>query len=224
MPNVAISTIEPLLKVENEFSDFCIASMGLHPTSVDKNYKNQLDIISSILNDRRFISVGEIGIDLYWDKTFLKEQTEVFEAQIDWAINLSIPIIIHARESFAEIYSSLKKFPSNKLFGVFHSFSGTKTDVEIIKTLGNFYFGINGVITFKNSNLGALLNYMGTDRILLETDAPYLSPVPNRGKRNEPANLKYISEKISSEMNMPITEIIRITTLNAQKLFSILNV
>lgn len=197
LPNVDSQTIDSLIKLETSIPNFFHAAMGLHPTSVKSDWENELDIIKTQIDNRSFCAIGEIGIDLYWDKTYLKEQLIVFEKQLEWAINLNLPVIIHVREAFAETLASVKKMNCKALRGVFHSFGGSLAEAEAIIELGGFKLGINGVITFKNSSLKDYLASIPLEMLVLETDAPYLTPVPFRGKRNEPMHLLQIAEKLA---------------------------
>lgn len=221
LPNIDKESLPDLLKCSETFSDYCIALNGLHPTSVNANYKSELSFLLESFDTHTFYGVGEIGIDLYWDKTFLKEQTEAFETQVDFAIQNNMPIVIHARDSFNEIFNSLKRFKNQNLNGVFHSFSGDENDVIEIEKLGNFYFGINGIVTFKNSRLKDVLKQIGINRLLLETDSPYLAPVPFRGKRNESSYLSYICEFIAQYINIDTDALDAETTKNANTLFNL---
>ena len=195
--------------------------MGLHPTSVNQNWEQNLNIIEKEFLEGDYIAIGEIGIDLYWDKTFLNEQIVVFKKQLEWAVQYNKPIAIHSREAHQYIIKSLTEIGSQKLRGVFHSFSGTEKELEDILRLDNFYIGINGVVTFKNSKLPNILKGCPMDKILLETDAPYLSPVPFRGKRNEPAHLRYIISKIADIYGTDTETVVEKTFKNAIELFSI---
>ena len=202
LPNIDVSTIEALKKTTEEYPEFFMPMMGLHPTSVNKNYKSQLDVIYNELQTTYgYIAVGEIGIDLYWDTTFEIEQIEAFETQLRWSIEKDLPVSIHSRNSYKEIMQSLRRVGEKQLRGVFHSFSGNASDLEELLLFKNFYFGINGVVTFKNSSLSKVLKECPLERIVLETDSPYLTPVPYRGKRNSPQYLSYISHTLSEIYN-----------------------
>ncbi|MDR1200853.1 MAG: TatD family hydrolase [Tannerellaceae bacterium] len=220
LPNVDVTTIEAMHQLCNRQPDFAYPMMGLHPTSVKKDYTAQLKEIENWLTKRSYCAIGEIGIDLYWDKTFLHEQKEVFEKQLQWSIELDLPVAIHTREAFPEVFECISKVGSDKLKGVFHSFSGTKSDLDKIKQLKNFKLGINGVVTFKNSGLADILQQATIEDIVLETDAPYLSPVPYRGKRNEPTYIWKTAEKIAAIYNVNIEDAVFITRKNALKLFN----
>lgn len=222
LPNIDISTIQSQRNIVAENSDFFYPMMGLHPTSVKEDYREQLDFIYNELNrNSDYIAIGEIGIDLYWDKSFFKEQVEAFETQVRWSIEKKIPLSIHSRNSYNEIVKSLRKFENKSIKGVFHSFSGDIHDLQELLKFENFYIGINGIITFKNSDLKEVLKKCPMDKILIETDSPYLTPTPFRGKRNEPSNLKYIIQTISQIYKLDPHEVEHITKKNAQHLFNI---
>lgn len=219
LPNVDLSTIEQLEKMWAGYPSFCEVAMGLHPTSVDSDYLSALKNIEQLFTQNTYCAVGEIGVDLYWDRSHLKEQLKAFEIQLKWASEMDLPVIIHARDSFDEIISVIEKSGLSQCTGIFHSFTGTREHVERIKNCGNFMFGINGIVTFKNSGLRELLPFIGMDYIVLETDAPYLSPVPFRGKRNEPSHLTYICRAVADAFLSDESQIAYITTENAGKMF-----
>lgn len=219
LPNIDVDTIEPMLLLADKFPDFCIPLMGLHPTSVDENYLSQLETIENELKKRSYCGIGEIGIDLYWDKTYLTEQQNAFRIQIQWAIDRKLPIVIHVRNSFRETMDVLHEFDTTHLRGVFHSFCGTADEAKEILALDGFYLGINGIVTFKNSDLGNTLHAVPLERIVLETDSPYLTPSPHRGKRNHPSYLKLIANKLSEVYELPLDIIAETTTQNAKNLF-----
>jgi len=221
LPNIDSSSMEPMFSLVEQFPDHCFPMMGLHPTSVKENYREELAAIKKHLKLEDIIAIGETGIDLYWDKTFLKEQEEVFSAQIGWAMDLDLPLVIHARDSFEEIFNILDKKGGPELRGVFHSFTGGSAELERALSY-NFMIGINGIVTFKNSNLGEVVRMIPTDRLLLETDAPFLAPVPYRGKRNESSYLHETAAKIAEIHNLSKEEIARITTANAEHLFRLM--
>ncbi len=221
LPNIDIDSIIPLKTLYQSNKNFYKPMMGLHPTSVNQNWEQNLNIIEKEFLEGDYIAIGEIGIDLYWDKTFLNEQIVVFKKQLEWAVQYNKPIAIHSREAHQYIIKSLTEIGSQKLRGVFHSFSGTEKELEDILRLDNFYIGINGVVTFKNSTLPTILKGCPMDKILLETDAPYLSPVPFRGKRNEPAHLRYIISKIADIYGTDTETVVEKTFKNAIELFSI---
>ena len=197
--------------------------MGLHPTSVDEHYAEALKKTESYLGKRPYCAIGEIGIDLYWDKTYLKEQKIVFEEQLKWSIDLDLPVAIHTRDAYPEVLESIHKVGADKLTGVFHSFTGTITDLEEIKKLKKFKLGINGVITFKNSKLSDTILSTDINSIVLETDAPYLAPVPYRGKRNEPVYIWKTAEKVADTYGLTLDETVELTRKNALDLFKITN-
>lgn len=220
LPNIDSESIEPMFKLVNDYPDFCLPMMGLHPTSVKENYKEELAICEKWLNEESFIAIGEIGIDLYWDKTFLNEQQFVFEQQLKWAEDRNLPIVIHARESFSEIFEILESFKSKNLTGVFHSFTGNLEQAKKAIEMG-FLLGLNGILTFKNSGLDKVIKEIDTKYLILETDSPYLAPTPKRGKRNESAYVAYIAEKLAEIHNLDIEVVTETTSQNAQNLFKI---
>ncbi|MDE5826479.1 MAG: TatD family hydrolase [Duncaniella sp.] len=220
-PNVDLSTIEPMRKLHSEFPDNTFMAMGLHPTEIGTEWRRDLAKIKSELdsNPEDYVAVGEIGIDLYWDKTFRKEQLEAFSSQVDWALEKTLPVIIHCREGLYETLEVLKS-KSIKPQAVFHSFGGSIENVRAIREIGDFYFGINGIVTFKNSRLADVLPEIGLERILLETDAPYLSPVPYRGKRNESAYIVHTAKRIADTLGRSLQEVEMVTSENARRLFT----
>ena len=220
LPNIEVDSIEKMLHLAQKYPGICFPMMGLHPGSVKENFKVELGKMESYLKKENFIAIGEIGIDLYWDKTFIKEQEKAFEMQLEWAKEYSLPVVIHARDSFQEIFTILDNVFKSGMRGVFHSFTGSMEDAEKIKEY-DFYYGINGIATYKNSELPEIIKILPLDRILLETDSPFLSPVPKRGKRNESSFLKFTCEKLSEILKLDIGKVEELTTKNAQKLFSI---
>lgn len=223
MPNIDQTTIEPLLDVCNQYKGYCFPLIGLHPTSVNESYEDELNIIKERLEKpNSFIGIGEIGIDLYWDKTFLEQQIVSFRQQVIWAVKYNLPIVIHSREAFSHIYKVLEPYKETSLRGIFHSFTGTKEDALRLMEFKHFVFGINGVVTFKNSTLKEALEVIPIERIVLETDSPYLTPVPNRGKRNESANLKYILIKVAEIYKMAPQDVAEITSQNTLKMFGMI--
>jgi len=220
MPAVDISSHSQMLLLEKENPDRCISMMGVHPCSIKENYLDELKAARKYFDERKFIAVGETGLDFYWDKTFTDQQYISFRTQIEWALEFDIPVVIHSRSSTDECIAVIKEFQNGKLKGVFHCFSGDIKQAKEIIDLG-FYMGIGGVLTFKNSGLDKIVQEINLDNIVLETDAPYLAPVPFRGKRNEPSYLKYIVEKMSVLKNMSVGEIAEATTANAATLFSL---
>mgnify|MGYP000456294521 CR=1 FL=1 len=220
LPNIDSSSIEAMFKLEADYPGLFYPMMGLHPSSVQSNYEEELKIVKEWIQKRKFIAIGEIGIDLYWDNTYFQQQVEVFRKQIKWAKDLNLPIVIHARNSFDEIFNVVDEEASENLTGVFHSFSGTIRQAEHIIDLG-FKIGINGIVTFKNSKLDDVVKQIDINHLVLETDAPFLSPEPKRGKRNESSHLLYIAEKIAQIKELPVEEVGRITTENAKSIFNI---
>ena len=219
LPNVDSESLPRMLQLESEYPGYCFAAIGLHPTSVKENYAEELAIVKKELERREYIAIGEIGIDLYWDKSFLKEQIQVFVQQIEWALEYNLPVIIHVRDSFRETMDVLEEFRGKGLKGVFHSFTGTIDQAREIIEFGGFYIGINGIVTFKNSGLDAVVEQIDAQYLLLETDAPYLTPTPFRGKRNESEHLTLIAAKLATIFNINFNQITEITTENAYKLF-----
>lgn len=221
LPNVDLATVEPMEKLHAAYPGFTSMAMGLHPTSVDCDYAANLAEIRRILDSGNFVAIGEVGIDLYWDATFRREQIEVFDTQLHWAEEKHLPVIIHCRDGLDDILGVFGSYTGNLPQCVFHSFGGTAEDVDRIRSYGDFYFGINGVVTFKNSRLSEVLPTIGLERILLETDCPYLTPVPYRGKRNESAYIPLIAAKIASTLGLPIEEVSDATDLNAASFFNL---
>ncbi len=218
MPNIDEDSIDAMLEVEHNFPQ-AIATMGLHPCYVKKDFQKQLYIVENWLDKKKFVAIGEIGLDFYWDKTLIAQQEEALRIQIEWAKKYQIPIILHCRDSFQETFDIVKSLHDERLKGVFHCFTGTAVDAKKVTDLG-FYVGIGGVVTFKNGGVAEHVSEIDLDKIVLETDAPYLSPAPNRGKRNEPAYLNIIAQKIADLKGMSKEELIKITSTNAKQLFS----
>ena len=221
-PNVDLSTINPMKELSSAFPQNTFMAIGLHPTEIKETWIEDLAKTKEEFDNHtyKYIAIGEIGIDLYWDKTFRSEQMQALEQQFQWAIDNSLPVIIHCRDGLDEILEVLDSFDT-KPMGVFHSFGGTANDVEQIRKRGDFYFGINGIVTFKNSKLRETLPHIGIDRILLETDAPYLAPVPHRGKRNESSYLIHTAAHIAQHIGVSLEELALATTTNAKHLFNI---
>jgi TatD DNase family protein len=217
MPAIDSSTHSLMLDVESN-NEQCMSMMGLHPCSVKADYKTELQIILEWLQRRSFIAIGEIGLDFYWDKTFAKQQYEAFHQQIQWALQFNLPIVIHSREATSECIEVVKQYPGLK--GIFHCFSGNIEQGERIIESG-FLLGIGGVLTFKNAGLDKVVDVLGIEHVVLETDAPYLAPVPYRGKRNECSYLPLIAEKLATISGKKLEEVVTITTQNAIKLFNL---
>ncbi len=221
LPNIDVSSIEPLKKLLDNFPEQTIGMMGLHPTSVKENYKDELAVLRGELEKRKYAAVGEIGMDLYWDKTFKAEQEDAFRIQIGWAKEMELPIAIHARDSLPEIFEILDTEGTAGLSGVFHCFSGSEAEAEKALSFPNFYLGLGGVLTFKNGGLDKVMAKFSIDRLVVETDAPYLTPAPFRGKRNETAYTRLVVEKLAEIHGLPIEDVAAITTANAVKLFQL---
>lgn len=219
IPNVDETTIKPMLSLCEKY-DCCIPMMGLHPTSVKADFKNSLSIIKEELfkTPNKFCAVGEIGIDLYWDKEFLEEQIIAFEEQINWSLDLNKPFIVHARKSFDEIYRSLKTINKKQYKGIFHCFGGDLRQAKTVIEMG-FKIGIGGVLSFKNAKLSDIVKDIDIKDIVLETDSPYLAPVPYRGKRNESAYILNIANLIAEIKNIPLEQVAEITTATALNIF-----
>ena len=222
LPNIDIDSIQSLHKLADR-SKMCIPMMGLHPSSVNANWKTDLQVIENILfeDPKRYIAVGEIGIDLYWDKTYKEAQMKVFAEQIRWAKKLSKPISIHVREAFNEVFEVIEKENDDSLKGVFHCFTGNLEQAKRVLGFGGFKLGIGGVVTFKNAKVGDVLGQIDLKHLVLETDAPYLAPTPVRGKRNESAYLKEIAEKLVDIYGVDYQTICNKTSENAEDIFKI---
>jgi TatD DNase family protein len=218
MPNVDHTSIDSMLELESR-SPMCVATMGLHPCYVKKDFQRELYLVEEWLSKRKFAAVGEIGTDLYWDKTFWEQQQEAFTIQVNWAKQYNLPIIIHCRESIDETIALVEKLADGKLKGIFHCFSGNAAQAHRITKLG-FLLGIGGVATFKNGGLDKVLPEVSLEHLVLETDSPYLAPVPYRGKRNEPSYIPLIAHKLADIKKISIDEIKSVTSSNALKLFA----
>ena len=218
LPAIDSESHASLVNLAKEFPAQCRPMMGLHPCYVKDNFREELKIARDYLEQGGFVAVGEIGLDFYWDKTFTEQQYLAFEEQIRWAMEFDLPIAIHSRNSTDECIEVVRRHQNGKLKGVFHCFSGNADQARQIMDLG-FYLGIGGVVTFKNGGLDKVFEEIGLDRVVLETDAPYLAPVPFRGKRNEPSYLKYVVEKLAILKNVTTKEVAEITELNVRDLF-----
>jgi len=216
MPAIDSSSHELMLQAERNFPN-CKSMMGLHPCSVNEDFEKEISVIKDYLTQRRFIAIGEIGLDFYWDKTFTNQQYEAFHQQIELALQHKLPIVIHSRNAIDECIEVVAQYPD--LRGVFHCFSGNEQQAKKIIDL-NFMLGIGGVVTFKNGGLDKVIPQIGLTSLVLETDAPYLAPVPFRGKRNEPAYTKLVAEKVASLLHISLEEVALTTSQNAEKLFS----
>ncbi|MBC8757551.1 TatD family hydrolase [Kordia sp. YSTF-M3] len=220
VPAIDSAYTERMFQLEKDYPDEVFLMSGLHPTHVKENYKEELAHVEDLLATRKFYAVGEIGIDLYWDKTFLPQQQEAFQHQIQLAKKYKLPIVIHCRDAFDEVFEVLEKEKDASLFGIFHCFTGTKVQAE--QAIGyNMKLGIGGVVTFKNGKIDKFLNEIPIEHIVLETDAPYLAPTPYRGKRNESSYVLNVLEKIAEIYQLPATEVATITTENSKAVFGI---
>jgi TatD DNase family protein len=220
LPNIDLDSISPMLETEAAYPDVCHAMMGLHPCYVDGNVDQTLKTIESWFDKREFIAVGEIGIDLYWDKTFRREQEHAFTTQLNWAKQRDLPVVIHTRDSIEETLALLKAEQDGSLRGVFHCFGGTLDEAKAINDVG-FHLGLGGVSTFKNGGMDVVIPHLDMQWVILETDCPYLAPVPHRGKRNEPAFTRLVAEKVAQLRDTPVSDIDAITTQNTLSLFNL---
>lgn len=219
LPNIDSSSIAGMMALAEKYPTTCFPMMGLHPTSVKTNYLEELAVVENWLANHQFCAVGEIGIDLYWDKTLLKEQQDALRFQINLAKKYNLPFVIHCRDSFNEIFEILDELNDEKMKGIFHCFTGNLEQANHIINYGGFKLGIGGVVTFKNSGLEEVLKQVDIKHLVLETDSPYLAPVPYRGKRNESSYLLTIAEKLSDIYQLPTQKIAEITTQNSVEVF-----
>ncbi|HMJ48067.1 MAG TPA: TatD family hydrolase [Ferruginibacter sp.] len=220
LPAIDSSETENLILLENKFPGKCIAMMGLHPCSVKENYVTELELVKEWLFSRKFAAIGEIGLDFYWDKTFTVQQYEAFRMQIALSLQYDLPIVIHTRNAMQETIDVVKEFVPGGVRGIFHCFGGTYENAREIIDAG-FYLGIGGVVTYKKSGLTEVLGKLDLQHIVLETDSPYLTPVPFRGKRNESSYLKYIVENLAIIKNVTAEKVAEITSSNAKKIFGL---
>jgi TatD DNase family protein len=220
LPNIDLDSIDSMHQLCDFYPNNCFPMMGLHPTSVKESYKEVLQAIREKLDKRKYIAIGEIGIDLYWDKTFAQEQILALLEQFQWAIDFNLPVVIHSRDSHNEIMKVIKEFNNPKLRGVFHCFTGTRKQAQEIIDI-NFMMGLGGVLTFKNSGLANEILDIEMKHFILETDSPYLTPTPYRGKRNESSYIKLIAEKLAEVKGMSLEQVAQITTENAKRLFGL---
>lgn len=218
MPNIDVDSMDDMLDAERLYPGVCIPMMGLHPCSVKEDFEKQLSVMEEWLNKRAFAAIGEMGTDLYWDKTFWEQQKEAFRTQVGWARKYKRPLVIHCRESMEQTLELLGPLSGSGLTGIFHCFTGNESQAKRIVEMG-FFLGIGGVATFKNGGLDMVLPHVPIDRIVLETDSPYLAPVPHRGKRNEPAYLTLIAARVSNLLNISEPELMTATTRNASTVF-----
>lgn len=222
LPAIDSKSHERLFEICDKYKN-CYPTIGLHPTSVDGDFKNELDTIESYFNrfNSNIVAIGEVGIDLYWSSEFLKEQKEAFAYQIEMALKYSLPLIIHTRNAFDEMFDILNGYRNRAIRGVFHSYDQNMDIYEKMSIFEGFYFGVGGVVTFKNSIISKNIEHLPLERVVLETDAPYLTPSPYRGKRNEPSYLKYISKEIARIKGIEIEKVESITEINSKNLFGI---
>ncbi|MBD3637758.1 MAG: TatD family hydrolase [Crocinitomicaceae bacterium] len=221
LPNIDLDSIDAVHQMVSDYPENCIPMMGLHPCSVTENWEDQLSVIKGHLFSRDYIAVGEIGMDLYWDKSTKNYQEQAFAQQIEWAKELQIPIVIHVRDAFDEAFEVVDQLNDERLTGVFHCFTGSVEQAQHIISYGGFKMGLGGVLTFKNSGLDKVIKQIDMAHFVLETDSPYLAPTPYRGKRNESSYLTYVASKLAEIKNIPIEEVAEITTKNAEELFGI---
>lgn len=220
LPNIDLDSIDPMHQLSEDYKGKCFPMMGLHPCSVDADYKSVLEQMRLKLDENHYVAVGEIGMDLYWDKSFQAQQVEAFKIQIEWAKELDLPIVIHARDAFQEIFDVLDEVNDEKLKGIFHCFTGGEAEAQKVLDYGNFLMGIGGVVTFKNSGLDKTLkSLVPLEKLILETDAPYLAPVPYRGKRNESSYISHIVDKLVDIYEVTPQEISDVTEQNIDSIF-----
>jgi TatD DNase family protein len=220
LPNIDSNSMEDVIKISNEFKGICFPMVGLHPCYVKDSYKNDLDYLKPIIKSINTVAIGEIGIDLYWDKTFVKEQQEAFDMQIQWAKKYELPFVVHCRDAFDEVFEVLDGHNPEDLSGIFHCFTGTLEQAKRVLAY-NLKLGIGGVVTFKNGKLDQFLNQIPLSEIVLETDAPYLAPTPYRGKRNESSYIQEVASKVAAVYGLPIATIAEETSKNALEIFKI---
>jgi TatD DNase family protein len=220
LPNVDVSSVELMFNIVDRWPQNFFPMLGLHPCDVKTNWQEEIEKIKIAGAGKKIYAIGEIGIDLYWDKTLLAEQLQAFELQIQWAKDLDLPIVIHCRDAFDETYEVLQRLNDDKLRGIFHCFSGTVEQAHKVIDVG-FYLGIGGVVTYKNAGLDKVVQQIDLKHFVLETDSPYLTPVPFRGKPNESSYLKYVAEKIADLHQVDVAEVARITTENSKTIFAI---
>ena len=218
LPNIDSTSTDAMFELSEKYPEVCFPMMGLHPCSVKENYQEELAHIKEVYATKKIYGVGELGIDLYWDKTFEKEQIIAFKTQIEWAIEWKLPIIIHSRDALHLTIDIVEQMQHPDLTGVFHCFAGTVEQSERIRKVG-FYMGVGGVSTFKNGGMDKTLPAISMDGLILETDSPYLAPAPHRGKRNESAYIPLVAERIAILKDMPLEEVMNVSTANALKLF-----
>jgi len=220
LPNVSSQSIAMVMDLAKAYPQNCFPMLGLHPCDVKENFEEELSIINQHIEKNKIYAIGEIGIDLYWDKTFLKQQQQAFITQINWAKNLDLPIVIHCRDAFDEVFEILTSQKDDKLRGIFHCFTGDISQANLAIDLG-FYLGIGGVVTYKKAGLDKVVEEINLENIVLETDAPYLAPIPFRGKPNESSYLIHTAQKVANIKNISLEEVAEITTANSFKIFGV---
>ncbi len=222
MPNIDDTTTDAMLEVCRQYPGYCYPMLGYHPTSVDACSKEKVLRMKELLVEGHpFVAIGEVGMDLYWDKTYLREQQEALDEQVQWALEWDLPLVIHCREAFPQLFEVLRPYKYTNLKGIFHSFTGSLEEAQEALEYTGFFMGINGVVTFKKATLPQVLKHVPLERLVLETDSPYLAPVPYRGKRNESSYVAEVAGKLSEVYEVPLEWVHTITTQNAQKLFKI---
>lgn len=219
LPNIDLETIIPMNQLADQYPENCLPMMGIHPEAIKEDYLDVLDKAYQEFGKRKYIAVGEIGMDLYWDTTYRTEQIHALKIQLEWAKEFDLPFSMHVRNCFPEIFTVLDEVWDEQRKGVVHCFSGGQQEIDKILTYSNLYFGIGGVATFKKAGLSELLPHIPKERIILETDSPYLAPVPKRGKRNESSYIPYIAEHLSNVLEISVEKVMKITTENAQRLY-----
>jgi TatD DNase family protein len=220
MPNIDLLSVPQMLSTEQRYPGICYSMIGLHPTSVKEDYLFQLDELEKLFDKHRFIAIGEIGIDLFWDKSFINEQIIAFKRQLEFSVEKSLPVVIHSRDSFPEVFSVLDEFKGRGLKGVLHAFTGNIEDAEKAIRMG-FKLGIGGIVTFKNSGLDKVVKEVGIENLILETDSPYLAPVPHRGKRNESSYICIINKKLAEIFGIREEDAASITFSSSTGLFKL---
>jgi TatD DNase family protein len=220
MPNIDLLSVDAMFDAELHYPGICYSMIGLHPTSVKKDYVQQLDELEKLLPQHRFVAIGETGIDLHWDKTFISEQLIAFRRQVMLALSFALPVVIHSRQAFPEIFNVLDEFKGSGLKGVFHAFTGDTATAEKAISMG-FMLGIGGIVTFKNSGLDNVVKSVGIENLMLETDSPYLAPTPHRGKRNESSYICIINNKLAEIFDLDTEEVAAVTFRNATELFKL---
>lgn len=221
MPNIDSTTLPPLLQMCQDYPGYCYPMIGLHPTSVNERYEEELALLRHHLESNpSFVAIGEIGMDLYWDRTYEAQQRRALDIQLQWALEYDLPVVIHCREAFEAICQVLEPYREEPLRGILHCFTGTEEEARRFLAFPGFLLGIGGVVTFKKSTLPAVIRHLPQDRLVLETDAPYLAPVPHRGRRNESAYVRDTALKVAEVMELSPEELAEITSTNALKLFA----